>query len=50
MNTPNEEYKLVAKLGNLKTVVHLLKAVNFKEVYILHRIILCITFLINCIL
>lgn len=25
------DYKLVAKLGSLKTVVHLLKAINFKE-------------------
>ncbi|XP_033210813.1 cell cycle checkpoint protein RAD1 [Belonocnema kinseyi] len=32
MTTPNDDYKLVAKLGNLKTVVHLLKAVNFKEI------------------
>lgn len=27
-----DDYKLIAKLGNLKTVVQLLKSVNFKEV------------------
>ncbi|XP_076675991.1 cell cycle checkpoint protein RAD1 isoform X1 [Andrena cerasifolii] len=31
MNPDTEDYKLVAKLGNLKTVVQLLKAINFKE-------------------
>ncbi|XP_043488136.1 cell cycle checkpoint protein RAD1-like isoform X2 [Polistes fuscatus] len=32
MQTVNiDDYKLMAKLGNLKTVVNLLKAVNFKE-------------------
>ena len=28
------EYKLIAKLGNLKTVIQLLRAINFKEVNI----------------
>lgn len=28
----SNDYKLHAKLGNLKTVVQLLKAINFKEV------------------
>ena len=32
MNSDVQDYKLVAKLGNLKTVVQLLKAINFKEV------------------
>ncbi|XP_043463822.1 cell cycle checkpoint protein RAD1 isoform X2 [Leptopilina heterotoma] len=32
MSIRSEEYKLIAKLGNLKTVVHLLKAINFKSV------------------
>lgn len=27
-----DDYKLIAKLGSLRTVVHLLKAINFKEV------------------
>lgn len=32
MNPDVENYKLVGKLGNLKTIVQLLKAINFKEV------------------
>lgn len=32
MYTEVENYNLVAKLGNLKTIVLLLKAINFKEV------------------
>lgn len=31
----NDEYKLVAKLGNLKTIVQMLKAINFQEVTII---------------
>lgn len=32
MSQDTSNYQLVAKLKNLKTVVQLLKAVNFKEV------------------
>lgn len=33
-----DNYKFVAKLGNLKVFVQLLKAVNFKEVFIIDSI------------
>lgn len=35
MSTRSDDYKLIAKLGNLKTVVHLLKAINFKHVRVI---------------
>lgn len=31
MNSQSDNYKFTAKLGNLKTVLHMLKAINFKE-------------------